>query len=147
MNIGILGDTNILGINFKRMFMDVIYYYSFLFYTKIIKDNEPHATTIWVLSFAEGFFTSVVIDIFSIRFFCISLSKWIMMSIGIIFVFVNYLYFYRSERFKKIVETKPMFYSNNRVSVLLTSVFFIVLLSSMFWGPILSKNILDIFCK
>lgn len=139
---------NILAINLKKNeFMDVIYFYSFLFYTKIIKDDEPHATTVWVLGFAEGFFASVVLDIFSIRFCCISLNKWIMISIGAIFVFANYLYFNRSGRSKKIVKAKPMFYSNHRISILLTSIFFIVLISSMFWGPIFSRDLLDKYCK
>lgn len=137
---------NILVIKLKKI-MDVIYFYSFLFYTKIIKDDEPHATTVWVLGFAEGFFASVILDIFSIRFCCIALSKWIMMSIGAIFVFANYLYFHRSGRSKKIVKAKPMLYSSHRMSMLLTSVFFLILVSSMFWGPILSKHLLNEYCK
>ncbi len=37
----------------------VLYYYYYLFYTKIIRDDEPHATTIFTLSFSLSLITTV----------------------------------------------------------------------------------------
>lgn len=127
--------------------MDIIYYYCYLFYTRIIKDNEPYAATAWALGFIEGFFASVILNIVSIHFLCFSLGKWRMIGIGIMFLLGNYFYFNKSGRAKKIVKNKPVFYNNRRISIILTSIFFAVLISSMFWGPLYTKYLLDKHCR
>lgn len=127
--------------------MDVIYYYCYLFYTKIIKDNEPYATTVWALGFSEGFFASIILNIVSIHFWCFSLDKWKMIGIGIMFLLGNYFYFNKSGKAKKIVKIKPMFCNNHRISIILTIIFFAVLISSMFWGPIYTRYLLDEHCR
>jgi hypothetical protein len=128
--------------------MDVIYYYCFLFYTRILKDDSPHTTTVWALGFAEGFFANVILYSFLIYYFGITtLNTWIMMFFVAIFVLANHLYFKKSGRAKKIVKEKPMFYSSQKISIIITSVFFILLISSMFWGPFYIKYLSDKYCK
>jgi len=61
--------------------MDVIHYYCFLFYGKILKEDEPHATTLWVLGFGEGYLISVICDIGSMRYFCYDIITYFMFSI------------------------------------------------------------------
>jgi hypothetical protein len=34
--------------------MEVFYYYYYLFYTKVLTDDEPHATVVFTLSFSES---------------------------------------------------------------------------------------------
>lgn len=120
--------------------MDVIYYYCFLFYTKVIKDDSPHATTIWALGFTEGFFANVILYSFLVYKFGIkTLNIWIMIFVLVLFVLANHLYFKRSGRNKKIILEKPMFYSSQKISIIITSIFFIILISSMFWGPFYIK--------
>jgi hypothetical protein len=84
--------------------MDVIYYYTFLFYSKIFKDYEPHFTTIWGISFLEGFALNIFLEIFSIHFLNFRINLFIKFIIILIILFINYLYFIRSKRFKKILK-------------------------------------------
>ena len=48
--------------------MKVLYYYYYLFYSKILPDDEPHATTVFTLSSSEGFLINGALDIFLTRF-------------------------------------------------------------------------------
>lgn len=127
--------------------MDVIYYYCYLFYKKVLKENEPHALTVWALGIGEGFFISIIIDILLIRFFCIKMDKWLMIGIGLTFLLFNYFYFFKSGRGQRIVVSKPTFFGNKKISVMLTILFFVALISSMFWGAICSKYLLQTYCK
>lgn len=128
--------------------MDVIYYYCYLFYKKILKEDEPHALTVWALGCGEGFLTNALLYSFLVYFFCIkTLNIWIMMSIVGLFVFANYRYFYKSGRAKKIEKEKPMFFSSRKISILITIIFFTVLISSIFWGPFLIKYLKDTYCR
>ncbi len=34
--------------------MNVFYYYYYLFYTKVLPDNQPHSTVIYTLSFTPA---------------------------------------------------------------------------------------------
>ncbi len=127
--------------------MDVVYYYCYLFYRKILKEDEPHALTTWALGFGEGFFFSVIIDVFLIRFFCFKMNKWLIIGVGIIFLLFNYLYFFKSGRGQRIVLSKPNFFGSQKISILLTIIFFVVLISSMFWGAIWAKYLLETYCR
>lgn len=127
--------------------MDVIYYYCYLFYKKILKEDEPHALTVWALGIGEGFFISVLIDILLIHFFCIKMDKWLMIGIGLICLLLNYFYFFKSSRGQRIIIYKPAFFGNRKISMILTIIFFIVLISSMFWGAICSKYLLETYCR
>lgn len=53
--------------------MNVLYYYYYLFYTKVLPDDEPHATVIFTLSFSESLLLNGLLDIFSAIFI---VKKW-----------------------------------------------------------------------
>lgn len=104
--------------------MDIIYYYYYLFYIRIVKDDEPYITTTWALSASEGFLTSVFLNIIFVKCFCYQMTK-LMMFLPILFFFLfNYYYYYKSGRCKKIVKEKPSFFSNHKLSILITVLFF-----------------------
>lgn len=127
--------------------MDVIYYYCYLFYKRILKEDEPHALTVWAIGFGEGFFVSVICDIFLIKFYCAKMDKWLMIGIGAIFLLFNYFYFFKSDKGKRIVISKPTFFGSPKISILITITFFFILISSMFWGAFYSKYLLETYCK
>jgi hypothetical protein len=122
--------------------MDVIYYYCFLFYKKILKEEEPYSTTVWALGFLHGFFFSTTINLLFIYFFHFKLEKWELIGIGIFFLIVTYLYFNKSKRSKKIIKNKPSFWGNHQLSIILSSIYFLILITTLFWGPILTRYIL-----
>jgi len=127
--------------------MKVLYYYYYLFYTKILPDDEPHATTVFTLSVSEGFFINGILQIFLARFFCMPLNIWPMIGVLVLLIFLNYFYYQRSGRAKEIVKTKPMFYSNHKFSIVLTLLFFIVTSSFLFWEPVYIKQIMENYCR
>lgn len=127
--------------------MDVIYYYCFLFNVKIIKDDEPYATTVWALGFAEGYFLTVAFDIVSMRYFCFDIIEYFMFPIIGITIVSNYMFFNRSKRSRKIIKDKPTFFGSHKISMILTIIFFVVLISSMFWGAFYSKYLLETYCR
>ncbi|MDN3675583.1 hypothetical protein QWY99_21355 [Flavobacterium branchiarum] len=126
--------------------MDVIYYYFYLFYIRIIKDNEPHMLTILAISATEGFIINIIIQVISIIYQCKQTSNLIWMSIIGLANMFNYLYYYKSGRAIRIIKEKPMFYSSNRISILSTISFFIVFGTSIIWGSILTKYLLETYC-
>ena len=126
--------------------MDVIYYYCFLFYKKILKEDEPHATTIWALGFVEGYFLKIISDIVIIRFFCSNIIKYTFFPIIGITLLLNYVYFGKSKR-SRIVREKPIFFDSNKMSIILTIIFLTILISSMFWGGFYTKYLLENYCN
>lgn len=127
--------------------MDVIYYYYYLFYTRIIKDNEPHLLTILALSATEGFILNITVEVVLILYQCKQTNEIIWMGIICLMNLFNYLYFYKSGRAIKIIKEKPMFFSSKRISILVTFLFFILFATSIIWGSILTKYLLDTYCK
>lgn len=127
--------------------MKVLYYYYYLFYSKVLKDNEPHLLTTLALSASEGFLINGILQISLARFFSISLDKWPMIGVLVLLIFANYLYYHSTGKSKEIVKTKPMFYSSHKLSIVLTFLFFTITLSFLFWEPIYVKQLLQESCK
>lgn len=55
--------------------IDVLYYMYYLFYLKKLKDEEPHARTIWFLGIFFSYWVFCAIDLFLLFSFCIQ-SLW-----------------------------------------------------------------------
>lgn len=123
--------------------MKVLYYYYYLFYTKILPDDEPHATTVFTLSVSEGFVMNGILQISLARFFCMSIDKWLMIGILVLLIGINYFYFHRAGKAKEIVKLKPKVLNSNKLSILFTILFFIITLSFLFWEPIYVKQVLE----
>lgn len=89
--------------------MNVLYYYYYLFYTKVIPDNEPHATVIFTLSFSLGLLVNGILKICLALFFCERYDGWPAIGIILGIMFINYLLYFRSGKRFKIIEAKPQF--------------------------------------
>jgi hypothetical protein len=114
--------------------MNVFYYYYYLFYTRVLPDDEPHATVIFTLSFSESLLVNYFIDFACAHLFCkFLLGKWPMIAIFLLIVAVNYLIYFKTGRNKKVIENKPKFFNSNRASIILTGIFFLVTTSFLFW--------------
>lgn len=123
--------------------MKTIYYYYYLFYSKKLNEDSPHRTTLLSLSACEGFFISGMIQLFFARFYCISIGKWVMLSICILIILLNYLYFDKSGLAKEIIKIKPLLFKSPKISIVTTILFFIISVSIIFWGPICVKELLN----
>jgi Ca2+/Na+ antiporter len=122
----------------------VLYYSYYLFYTKIIPDNEPHATTIFTLSFTESLIANGIINICLVFSLNTSLNKWIMVLLFLLVLVFNYLFFNKNERGKKIVERdKPLLCNSKVLSVSFAFFIFLLGLLCMFFVPIISRTLLE----
>jgi hypothetical protein len=123
--------------------MNVLYYYYYLFYTRVLPDNEPHATVIFTLSFSESLLVNGILDISSAHFFCKKMEMWLMIGIFLMLIAANYLIYSRKKKSRIIVEQRPAFFSSHNVSIIITLLWFIITTSFLFWKPIYVKDILD----
>lgn len=122
--------------------MNVFYYYYYLFYTKVLPDNQPHSTVVFTLSFSLSLLVNGLLSIIAASVANYNMSNYIMAGLFVMIIVVNYLVFYRSGKGKRLVKEKPKFYNNHKLSILLTFMFFLITTSYLFWGPILLKSIL-----
>jgi hypothetical protein len=124
-------------------FIHTIYYYYFLFYKKILKDNEPHLLTTLALSASFGFVLDFIARVILANTLCISLNTWLSMVLLGLVVLIVYYIFHKSGIAKEVVKQKPMFFNNHIFSIIISILFFIMTVSFMFWGPTYTKEILD----
>ncbi len=127
--------------------MSILYYYYYLFYTKILPDDQPHSTVVFCLSLMESFVINGFLNIVSILLFCYSISKWAMIGILIAIIIVNYLYYYKSRKMERIIVEKPKLFNSNNASVVLSVVFFLFSLLMIVTAPFYSKYLLERFCS
>jgi hypothetical protein len=126
--------------------MRVFYYYYYLFYTKILSEGKPHATTIFTLSMSQSFILIGIIDLIITQTFCISIGKWKMIGLTLIVILANYFIYGKSGKNLEIINSKPKFFNSNFLSIIITILFFVISVSVLFWGPVYTKNVLA-HCK
>jgi hypothetical protein len=122
--------------------MDVLYYYYYLFYTRVLPDRHPHATVIFTLSFTESLLLNGILDILSAHLSCVKLETWMMFTIFLILMGVNFIVYSRPKRIR-IMEQKPRFFSSHKSSILIASLWFLIAVSFMLWKSIYVKEVID----
>ncbi|WP_461634297.1 hypothetical protein [Labilibaculum euxinus] len=114
--------------------INTLYYYYFLFYKKILRDNEPHMLATLVLSFSFSLLVNGIIDISMAHLFGIALGKYVMLGFLLLIIAIFYFRLHRTGRAKEIVKEKPMFFNNHLLTILITFLFFAITTSFLFWG-------------
>jgi hypothetical protein len=123
--------------------LNVLYYHYFLFYTKILREDDPHFTTYFALSASIGFVVNGIIDVVALNCFCISVGRWPMIVIFLVILGVNYYIFGFTGNGERIKEQKPLICKSSKLSISFTITFFIISTSWLFWGPIYGKFLLE----
>ncbi len=123
--------------------MKVFYYYGFLFYSKVLKDDEPHLLTILALSFLESLIVNGILEAISVHTFCKDIGRGSMFTVLLLIIGANYYLLYRTGKAKQIVQSRPKFFKSHNLSIALTLLFAVGAVSLMFWGPIYLKGVLD----
>ena len=124
--------------------MDVLYYYIYLFYVKVISDNQPHSRTIWALGVTSAFIINGLIDIPLTYFFNCYLSTIQKVIILVILLLFFYLKYYRSGKGIRIVEKeKPKFFGSKIASIILTVLFFLISMFFLFFSADIVREILE----
>ncbi|MBI1646890.1 hypothetical protein I7X30_07450 [Capnocytophaga sp. 051621] len=124
--------------------MDVLYYYIYLFYVKVMPDDYPHSNTVWALGFIFSLIINGLIDIPLAYFFNCYLSTIQKVIIIIIVMTLFYLKYDRSGKGIRIVKKeKPKFFGSNTASIILTILFFLIGMLFLFFKVEVMIKILE----
>ena len=124
--------------------MDVLYYYIYLFYAKVMPDDYPHSNTVWALGATSVFIVNGLIDIPLAYFFNCYLSTIQKVIIIIIVMTLFYLKYDRSGKGIRIVKKeKPKFFGSNTASIILTILFFLIGMLFLFFKADVVREILE----
>ena len=124
--------------------MDVLYYYIYLFYAKVMPDDYPHLNTVWALGVTSAFIINGLIDIPLTYFFNCYLSTIQKVIILVILLLFFYLKYYRSGKGIRIVKKeKPKFFGSNTASIILTILFFLIGMLFLFFKADVVREILE----
>ena len=124
--------------------MDVLYYYIYLFYVKVISDNQPHSRTVWALGFLFSLIINFSLDMGLAFFFGYTLSVFQMVSITALLILLFYFKYYKSGKGKRIVKKeKPKFFGSNTASIILTILFFLIGMFFLFFKADIVRKMLE----
>ena len=124
--------------------MDVLYYYIYLFYAKVMPDDYPHLNTVWALGVTSAFIINGMIDIPLAYFFNCYLSIIQKVIIIIIVMTLFYLKYDRSGKGIRIVKKeKPKFFGSKIASIILTVLFFLISMLFLFFKVEVMIKILE----
>jgi hypothetical protein len=121
--------------------LKILYYYYFTFYKKV--DDEPHAMTVFALSFSQALLVIFVVQIFFGYFYCYFFGTWPMIIIMAILIVCNYFIFIRTGMSKKLVKSPPPFIINQTFTKGFVILFFFITFSFLFLTAILTKSMLQ----
>ena len=124
--------------------MDVLYYYIYLFYAKVMPDDYPHLNTVWALGVTSAFIINFSLDMGLAFFFGYTLSVFQMVSITALLILLFYFKYYKSGKGKRIVKKeKPKFFGSNTASIILTILFFLIGMLFLFFKADVVREILE----
>ena len=124
--------------------MDVLYYYIYLFYAKVMPDDYPHLNTVWALGYLFSLIINGLIEIPLAYFFNCYLSTIQKVIIIIIVITLFYLKYDRSGKGIRIVKKeKPKFFGSNTASIILTILFFLIGMLFLFFKADVVREILE----
>ena len=127
--------------------MSILYYYYYLFYTKVLPDDQPHSTVVFCISLMESFIINGLLNIASILLSRYNISKWPMIGVLIAIIISNYQIYYRSKRMERIIDEKPKLFNSNIASVVFSLFFFLFSLLMIVTAPFYSRYLLERFCN
>jgi len=108
--------------NIQRV-IDVFFYYLSLYYTKpILGESEPISSVIFVMAIL---FSIPVISLSLALSYLLQydIGYWPHLLLAIpVFIF-TFKYFRKNDRYQKIIDRKPMFFNNHKLSAVLTVLF------------------------
>ena len=124
--------------------MKVFYYYYYLFYTKILPDNQPHATVMFSLSFIFSLVLNGLLNIILAYMFGFALNRWEMIGVFILILLLMYLAFYKKGKGKSIVKIeKPKLFNSNVLSLVLSLLLFLLGMFFLFFEADITRSILE----
>lgn len=123
-------------------FLYVLYYYYFIFYKNIVPENQPHATAVFTLGVSQSFLFNAIINYVLAYSSGISLGKWYNIVFAAVIIFLNYLFYHRSGRYKEILKSKPKLLNSHQFSIIFVLMFFVLTFLLFLYEPIYTSKII-----
>ena len=123
--------------------LKVYYYYYYLFYTKVLVQRDPNLVTTLAISHVESLLINGIIDVVFVTKYCYNVDMWVMISIALLVIISNFIFYHKSNLAKKIVQEKPMFFSNHKLTIYIVLLSSLIVISWMFWGAFYSRSVLS----
>lgn len=116
--------------------MKVLYYFTYLFFKKVMHDDDAHSSTVLSICADFGFIvTAAVSSIMGIYCYDITGVEWV--SIYLLTGFIVYLYF--KNKGERIVAEEPLLLNNRYLSIFFAIGFSLFSYSSFIAGAVIGK--------
>jgi len=122
--------------------MNVLYYYYYLFYQKVIKDNEPHLLATLVLSFSESLLLNGIAKITLAAAMCGNYGKWPALGVLLALIGINYLIYHKNGQSQEDCERETQVLRKSSALHGPYNVVFLITTSFLFWGSDFIKHLL-----
>lgn len=119
--------------------MEVFYYNYFYFYSRVLKEEDPHLFTTLSLSFSTTLYAIFIVDVFLYNTINIFMNLYVNIAVLVLLTFVFYTYYYRMCNGIEIVRRHPMFFENQRLSSILSIIYWVISFLLMFIHPMIFK--------
>ena len=124
--------------------MHIIYYYIFLFFKKILRDDTPHFLTTIFFSFLQSCILNAFFNFSFAYAFCYSFSMWNSLSIVLLLIIINFIYFHNEKKLAfEIINKKPKILNSKLLPVIITILFFISTQIIFMYSSDVTKEILN----
>lgn len=124
-------------------FLDVIYYYTQLFYKTILKEVSPSIQPSLILGGIIGVPLGFVVDTTYIYVFCQVPNPWLFISSCLGSMVLMYYIYEFKDRKKKVIEAKPRFFKSEKISLFVTILIDLIAILFLFLNGILGKYLLE----
>jgi hypothetical protein len=113
--------------------MQVLYYYYYLFYKKIGLDANPNLAARLALTFLEALFIRAVANALFAYLFCHILPLYIEIGLIAFFLFINTYIYFTPAKEVEIIKLKPVFLNRPNLSIVISILFFLANVSTLYW--------------
>lgn len=129
--------------------MKTIYFYLFLFYEKVLKLSNPRTMATLVLSACLASFINGIIELFLIIRYSkrMQLNQMIFIALAIIAINFFYFHFGKEAKARIIEKTKPKFFNNNILTIIITILFVLSTFFLFISSEDIAKIVVNKYCK
>lgn len=114
--------------------MRAIYYYTYLFYKKILKDDDPHLLTFMAISITMGLLVNYSLNTILVVLTCKMIhTKFSMIAVGLATIMFNYLLYIKNGRYKLWCSKPILFWDSSKLTILIVILSYAIPLSFPFW--------------
>ncbi len=130
-----------------RKLIDVIYYQTYLFYSRKLNEEDPHFTTTWGVGIAFSFI--IIFSLIGIKdiFICLKIKTIYLFIFSMLIYSIFYYYFTYNKRRERIVKDKPLYRNSVFKSKIVAIFYFGIAIAMMLIGPLMASHFFELNCK